>query len=432
MCGIAGIISERPDLASQLQAMSDRIVHRGPDDEGYLLWDGQGPVSVDRTVRPLPNCLLGMAHRRLSILDLSEAAWQPMSSSDGRWHLVFNGEIYNYVELRSELEKLGNQFTSSGDTAVLLAALKQWGMAALPRLVGMFAFALLDTQQRKLFLARDPFGIKPLFYTCSDGHFSFASETKALWALTDHRFTINPTRLFQYLRFGITDHGSQTLVKNMNQVPAASYLEVAVDNPADIRCETYWRLDPQTRHDLSEEEAAEELKRLFLESVQLHLRSDVAVGAALSGGIDSSAIVCAMRQLGGNNLDLNTITYIAPGSELDEEHFADIAALSANANRIKTSASSSDLTSELEALIEAQDEPFGSTSIFAQRRVFQAAADAGIKVMLDGQGADELLGGYQYFVAARLASLVRQGKFIQAFQLLQNVQPPIGYSSVPP
>jgi len=434
MCGIAGIISNRPlpELSERLRDMSRRLEHRGPDDRGYLQWSGEGPLQLGRDPLDLPSCRVGLSHRRLAVLDPSQAAWQPMSSRDNALHLVFNGEIYNYLELREELIRAGYHFQSRGDTEVLLAALSHWGTAALPRLVGMFAFALLDTKRRRLLLVRDPFGIKPLYYSNpAEGPLVFASETKAFAAIPEIPSAIHPGRLLQYLRFGLTDHGSETLIRNIQQVPAASWLEFSVDDLTLTQQKTYWRLEAEPRHELSIDEAASELQRLFLQNIQWHLRSDVPVGAALSGGIDSASIVLAMRKRGGDALNLNTFTYIAPESEFDEQKYADLAGSAAGAKMSKTAATSQDLVQEIEALIRLQDEPFGSTSIYAQQRVFQASAAAGIKVMLDGQGADEILAGYRYFFAARTASLLRRGHWLQALRLLRSMPPFPGHAASP-
>ena len=421
MCGIAGIVTDGSvaDIDRRLVEMSRRLAHRGPDDLGYLQYDGTAAPVCGRDVLALPNCRVALLHRRLAILDLSEAAWQPMASADGKYFLVFNGEIYNYRELRDELEKCGHTFRSQGDTEVLLAALIQWGAAALNRLVGMFAFALLDLRGRRLLLARDPFGIKPLYFTSWGPHFAFASELKALLALPDAKRQISPQRAYQYLRFGMTDHGSQTMVRGMQQVAAGSFLELPLDAPTPGPQHRYWQLDTAQRLDLTADEAAEHLRDLFLQNIELHMRSDVPIGAALSGGIDSSSIVMSMRQVAGEQLDLRTISYIATNSDLNEERYAELVSRAAAAKVHKVTATPQDLTDSIDDLIDSQDEPFGSTSIFAQRQVFRSAAEQRITVMLDGQGADELLAGYRHYLAARVASLLRRGRPLAAMGLLR-------------
>jgi asparagine synthase (glutamine-hydrolysing) len=416
MCGIAGVVTSAEGRIDREMGrrLLDSLEHRGPDDAGFLVWSGVGEVHKGRdwpTEATGPGVVL--VHRRLSILDLAETGWQPMSSADDRFHLVFNGEIYNYVELRRELQALGHSFVSTSDSEVLLAAWAQWGRAVLPRLVGMFAFAVLDTRERTVTLARDFFGIKPLYYAVTPRGLAFASEIKSLLPLSGERPGVNPQRLFEYLRFGLTDHGDETLFANVRQLPAAHCLVVPLEAPAGGRAERYWEVDLAPRTDLSFGQAAERMRELFLESVALHLRSDVPVGAALSGGIDSAAIVMAMRHL-DPALEIHTFSYIADDPALSEERWIDLVGGAAGAVVHKIHPQPEELSRDLEHLIFVQDEPFGSTSIYAQHRVFQLAHEVGIKVMLDGQGADELLGGYPSYRAARLASLLRQGRWVEA------------------
>jgi asparagine synthase (glutamine-hydrolysing) len=422
MCGIAGLLLKRPadDLVSVLSALGDRLAHRGPDDRGVLQFSETSGVIAGREPAPVAQCRAGLVHRRLAIFDPSPAAAQPMSTADGRLHLIFNGAIYNYVELRDELTALGHTFRSHGDTEVLLAALAHWGAAALPRLVGMFALALLDTAKRTLLLARDPFGIKPLYYATTDNGLGFASEQKALLAVPGVDRRVDPQRLFDYLRWGLTDFGSATMLRGIAQVEPGSWLEYSWDKPAQPTNGVYWQPQSAAPVELSFDAATERLRELFLDSIRLHLRSDVPLGAALSGGIDSSAIVCAMRRLAGAPLDLHTFCYVADDAAINEERHARAAAAAAAATLHPVQAGPEDLAQDLDALIDSQDEPFGSTSIFAQRAVFRAAHAQGLKVMLDGQGGDELLGGYRYFIAGRAASLIRSGRLLQAARLLKH------------
>jgi asparagine synthase (glutamine-hydrolysing) len=428
VCGIAGVAERGVATpgAALPAPLRHSLRHRGPDDVGFLAWDeARGPRS-GREPEALGAGRVWLAHRRLSILDLSDAGWQPMSTPDGRHHLVFNGEIYNFVELRRELEAAGRAFRSRSDSEVLLAALAHWGEAALPRLVGMFAFAWLDTARSRLLLARDFFGIKPLYWTplprtggADAPRVAFASELPPLLALRG-RAAAHPRRLYDYLRFGITDQGGETSFADVFQLPPAHLLEIDLGAPqAPLAPRAFWRLEPRERCDLSFEEAARTLRDLFLESIALHLRSDVPVGAALSGGIDSSAIVMAMRALQGDALDLHTFSYVAAGSAVSEEKWAALVASEAKATAHTVRATPEDLARDVDRLIEVQGEPFGSTSIYAQHRVFGLAAEAGIRVMLDGQGADELLAGYQSYFGARFASLVRAGRLGEALRFLR-------------
>jgi asparagine synthase (glutamine-hydrolysing) len=350
-----------------------------------------------------------------------------MQYADGRYSLVFNGEIYNYVELREELEQLGYRFRSTGDTEVLLAAYDRWGAAAFSRLVGMFAFALLDAAQRKVVLCRDYFGIKPMYYSIADGTVYFASELPALMEFVPSHRDVDAAQLYRYLRYGITDDGTCTLFSNIHQLPAAHYAEIDLDAAIEVRPQAYWNPVIRTRDDISFDEAVREVRRLFLQNVAMHLRSDVPVGSALSGGIDSSAVVAAMRHL-DNNVEIHAFSYIASDSPLNEERWVDMLAAHARATVHKVYPQAGELVDELRTLSVAQGEPFRSTSIYAQYRVFQEARRAGIKVILDGQGADEMLAGYRSFLGVRLASLVRSGNLAKAGRFLRRCMAQPGVS----
>jgi asparagine synthase (glutamine-hydrolysing) len=421
VCGIAGITNlDRSDVDAQaLGLMGRRLAHRGPDGWGFAKWGPQGGLSVSRDADALAPGFVGLAHRRLAILDLSAAAAQPMASPDGRLSTVHNGEIYNYLELRGQLEPTWT-FKSHGDTEVLLAAYDKWGIGCLNRFVGMFAFAILDAPRRRLVLARDFFGIKPLYYTATDKLFAFASEIGALLDLPGVSRNVNPQRLMDYLRFGHTDFDDQTMFAAIKQLPSAHYLEIQLDAPvgaavpAPVR---YWLLPDkrQQKSDISFDQAAAALREQFLASVNLHLRSDVPVGACLSGGIDSSSVLAAAARSGAA---MHAFSYIADDDRLNEGKWIDVAAAAAGATLHKTLAIRQDLLADLERLIAAQGEPFSSTSVYAQYRVFQLAGEAGVKVLLDGQGADELLGGYlPYF---RAATLLRQGRFGDAWRFAKR------------
>jgi asparagine synthase (glutamine-hydrolysing) len=424
MCGIAGIIKPvgAAVSASEIQAMSQRMYHRGPDDEGYLGWrrgSNAAPVLSRDAGQALGGAEVAFIHRRLTIIDTSEGGWQPMGDASGRYFISFNGEIYNYVELRVELQALGRTFVSSSDTEVLLQAISQWGIAeTLPRLTGMFAFAMLDVKEETITLARDPFGIKPLVYTNTDQGLAFASEIATLLTLPSVNRTVKPQALFDYLRFGLTDRRETTLFDEIMHLPAASYAEIDLNKPIEVESKPYWLPKVNEPIDIGFNEAVTQLRGIFMNSVRLHLRSDVPVGAALSGGIDSSAIVMAMRELEGPNLDLHTFSFVAPGQKMDEEKWADIVGSAAGASMHKVKLSGPELVNDLDALIDTQGEPFGSTSIYAQNRVYRLAAENGIKVTLDGQGADEILGGYVPFLSARLATMVRKGEYCRAFKFL--------------
>src|SRR5215813_4361590 len=421
MCGIAGFIAPSgKGKSSRASAVLQCLEHRGPDDSGWLRFTGDN-VELGRewTVPKVePEVLL--LHRRLSILDISDLGWQPMSTPDGRYHVVYNGEIYNYKELRVELQKLGHRFKSQSDTEVLLGAWAEWGAAALRRFVGMFAFALLDRHRRTVVLARDFFGIKPLYYAMHDGLFCFGSEIKTFLAFGLARPQANAERLLLYLRYGMTDFGSQTLLSSIQQVPAAHTLEMHLDDCCAKEPKCYWSPETHGQADISFDEAAQHVRQLFLRNVELHLRSDVPLGSALSGGIDSSSIVMAIRHL-DSQAHIHAFSFIADDQAISEERWVDIVGREAGAHIHKVRATAGEFAADLDTMMRVQDEPFGGTSAYAQYQVFRVARSAGIKVMLDGQGADEILGGYRHYLGARLASLLRQGRWPDALRFLQSL-----------
>jgi asparagine synthase (glutamine-hydrolysing) len=414
MCGIAGIVARAGGSVrtESLHTLGSMAAHRGPDDSGSLAWTPGGFADVAAAGG---RARVGLVHRRLAILDLRACGRQPMRSVCGRYAIVYNGEVYNYRELRIELEQLGHQFVTETDTEVVLAAWAAWGVASLRRFIGMFAFAMLDTVREQLVLARDPFGMKPLFYVEAEGELIFASEIKALLAMPGVRRVADPQCVYEFLRFAVSDRGDRTFFADIRQVRPAHTVTVGL---ADLRpvAARYWQLHRQPL-DLSFDEAAAELRGRFLASVSLHLRADVPIGAALSGGIDSSAIVAAMRRLEGPALELHTFTYAAAGTATNEESWAALAARHAGAISHVARILPGDVEADLNRLVTVQDEPVASSSVLAQYRVFAAVRQAGIKVTLDGQGADEYLAGYPSFVLGRLAGLIRRGRLRDAWML---------------
>jgi len=422
MCGIAGIVSAKPieRLPSLLDRFSRGLEHRGPDDLGFLTWSRER-VAVGRTPTPVAPAQVALVHRRLSIVDLSERGWQPMLDGTGRYAIVFNGEIYNYPELRRELEGAGNQFHSDTDTEVLLQLVIQSGIASIRRAVGMFAFAIFDMERRRLWLGRDPFGIKPLFYAYRNATLAFCSEIRPLVELGFTDRQVEPRALFDYLRHAVTDHGPNTLVSGVNQLPPAHTLEVDVDTCTLAATHRYWAPSLAEQSHRCIASAAEELRALFTDSVRLHLRADVPVAATLSGGVDSSAIVTTIDRVRGAR-NLPTFSYIADDAAIGEERYVDVVSGSVGGCPRKIHIDHEGLATQLDALILTQEQPVTTTSIWAQRSVFQGVHDAGFKVVIDGQGADELLAGYPVFRAARLSNLVRRGRWGDAASFLRPLR----------
>lgn len=429
MCGIAGMVAVRPghDALQRVPRVAQLLFHRGPDDGGYLQFSHDA-ATLSREWRAHPDTRIALIHRRLSIIDLSPSGWQPMQTPDGRYAIVFNGEVYNFVELRRELETLGHRFTSESDTEVVLAAYAQWGVEALKRFTGMFALALLDERRRTLLLARDPFGIKPLYYTLAGDALFFASELPALLEFGEVQRRADPHRLYRFLRYGVTDEGDGTLLQGVRQLQSAHYAQIDIDAPLGLTEQQYWTPQTAERADISFEEAAAGLRDRFVSSVALHLRSDVPVGTALSGGIDSSAIIAAIRAL-DPQAEIHAFSYVAAGTAFDEERWIDMAAGSVRAHVHKITPNAHELRADLNALTGAQGEPFASTGIYAQYRIFGQAARTGVKVMLDGQGGDEILGGYRQYLGARLAGLVRRGRMREARAFLAHASRQPGMSA---
>lgn len=426
MCGIAGILNfQNGDIVSReaLDVFSDKFKHRGPDGHGFMSYDtSTKTLQLAKEHREISLSNLCLYHRRLSIVDLSDNGWQPMTSDDNNIVIVFNGEIYNYVEIAKELAQKGHTFKSTGDTAVIIAAYKEWGQECLNRFVGMFSFCLLDKKNNILFCARDFFGIKPFHYTINEKRFAFASEQKALLAAGMVRPKMNAAMVYDYIAYGEQEGGNNSFYKDIMQLPPAHFMLVDLDKRGRdaISIQKYWSISEVGHSKLSEKDATDELRNLFLESVSMHMRSDVPIAANLSGGIDSSSIVMAMRLNEPNDLDLHTISYIADYARVSEEHWIDIVNTASKSKPHKITPKAADLASELDELIYAQDEPFGSTSPYAQFKVFEAIKSEGIKVVLDGQGADELLAGYHSYYFPRIRSLIAQKKYVQAFLLSKN------------
>ncbi|MDR1455022.1 MAG: asparagine synthase (glutamine-hydrolyzing), partial [Tannerella sp.] len=341
-----------------------------------------------------------------------------MFSQDGRYVLVYNGEIYNYLELRTELEREGIRFRSSGDTEVLLQALIHRGKACLPRLTGMFAFAFYDAREQKLLLARDYFGIKPLYWSKGQGNFSFASELPALLCFAGVSRKLSAQSVYNYLCFTRYDKGGDTFFRDIFQLPPACCMTVDTRAGSVSAQETFWKPDLSLSSPLSFADAAARMRELFLESVRLHLRSDVPLGVALSGGIDSSSVACAMRHL-RPDAALHTFSFTAEDSPVSEERWASLTARHIGAVRHTVEVKPDELVRDMDDMLLRQGEPFGSTSIYAQYRVFRLARESGIKVTLDGQGADELLAGYWGYPGQRVASLLLHGDITGAWRFLR-------------
>ncbi len=412
MCGIAGFISNHKIKESTIKSMLDQIRHRGPD--------GSGINVVCRADEKI-SCSVGLGHVRLSILDLSEAGHQPMCYLNQYW-ITYNGEIYNYKELRRELADKGYQFMSQTDTEVILAAYAEWGANCLEHLNGMFAFLIFDRKNWKLFAARDRFGIKPLYYRVgSDGSIGFASEIKQFTVLSDWLARMNGRRVYDFLVFGQSDHTDETMFNGVFQFRPGEALLINLYNHSfkmnvGDRLPVYqWYKLKGIPFEGNMEEAGKMFVDLMTDSVKLRLRSDVPVGSCLSGGLDSSSIVVLINRLLNRRGIENQKTFSACTKidRFDERKWIDIVVGYTGVAPHYVYPDSDGLFNDINRITWHQDEPFGSTSIFAQWEVFRLAAKNNVKVMLDGQGADELLAGYHIFFGPMLVELLTSFRWLR-------------------
>ena len=382
MCGIAGEVrfDRTESKLAVTRAMCDAELHRGPDDDGYY---SKGPVS------------LGI--RRLSIIDLKKGLY-PITNEKGTIQLVFNGEIYGFDRLRSELEGKGHRFRTETDAETLVHGYEEWGTDLLSHINGMFAIALWDESKKLLWLARDNFGIKPLYYYRSEGFFAFASEIKPIIGHPDVTVQPNDRIIRDYIERSQVDHTEDTFFGGVKQLRPGHYMLISPNGTVEM--ERYWA--PKISRQLTErasEDEAEKTRKLFLDAVTEQLVSDVPVGTCLSGGIDSSSVVCSIKKVKpegtiSTGKSIRTFSAIFPGYQIDESRYAKMVCDATQAEYNPVQPSAEELWRDLPQLIRCQEEPFASTSIYAQFRVMRRAKERGMTVLLDGQGSDELLCGY--------------------------------------
>lgn len=409
MCGITGIFCTDQEgiNLNDLESMTGTLFHRGPDGKGFLLANTTTEdVLQSKEIRELKGFLeerrpnVGMGHQRLSIIDLSDAGLQPMSNEDGSIWIVYNGEIYNYLELRRELALLGHRLRSKTDTEVILHAYEEWGQDCLGHFNGMWAFALLDLRRNRIFCSRDRAGVKPFYYLYDGRRFCFASEIKALLRIDDFSAEPNEQIVADYLFSGVIDHTSETFFKNIYQLRPGEYLLLEANR---LTIHSYWDIGTEEIRFSRESDYAEQFYELLQDSIRLRLRSDVPIGSCLSGGLDSSSIVCLANRLllDGQHIDprlvgerQKTFSSCFEDPSYDERRYIEFVIHQTGAERNYVFPKAENLLDELAGLIWHQDEPFGSTSIYAQWNVMRRAKERGVIVLLDGQGGDELLAGY--------------------------------------
>ena len=416
--------------------MLNSIRHRGPDDEGYLFVNTRegdyfpiggedtpevvfqsnllySPIKENESRHKNSLCDLVFGHRRLSIIDLSPAGHQPMCNESGTLWIIHNGEVYNYKELREELIKKGHKFSSTTDTEVILHAYEEWDVDCLKRFNGMWAFVIWDAKKKRLFGARDRFGVKPFYYYFDGEKFLVASEIKAILSDLSVQKKPNDQMIYDYLVYGYLDHTENTFFEGIKQLRPAHFLCI---EKSEIKVNRYWDIDPKNvlRY-VNDQDSASKFYEIFEDSIKLRLRSDVPVGTCLSGGLDSSSIVCVANGLLSQNKHLQkTFSACSEVKKYDEREYIFEVLKKTGADGHLTFPKGEDLLNLIDEVIWHQDEPFPSTSTFAQWCVMSLAKENGVKVLLDGQGADEILAGYLGWLDTYMFGLIKSfqiGKF---------------------
>lgn len=410
MCGIAGIFSNQSDISPSdlnvIRRMNDLQRHRGPDDDGVF----SDPV-----------CVLG--HRRLSIIDLSRDGHQPFFSEDGRFVLVYNGEIYNYLELREELTLVGWKFRTKTDTEVLLKAFQEYGPRCLSKFNGMFAFVIYDTKEKTLFFARDRVGVKPLYYRLDGPRIYFASEIKALRSIPSLGLSLNEQAVFDYLTFSRTDIFDETFLNEIKRIPKGHY---GLFDQKGLKLVQWW--DPhhflidQPRQNL--EDICPQIESILSSAVSLRLRSDVPVGSCLSGGLDSSLLTGILFTQHKITDHYATFTASMPGHAVDETRYVDCLNKKYPFKNYRTFPTAQKAFENFRDFVYAIDEPCGDATFYSQYEVMRLAKENGITVLLDGQGGDEVFAGYPYFLGFYLYGMLKKknlAKFsYKLFQILSR------------
>jgi asparagine synthase (glutamine-hydrolysing) len=404
MCGFAGILSPNPALTEQarMKKATAVLAHRGPEREAFYR-NKAGTVTL--------------GHRRLCILDLSDAASQPMTYG-GRYHLVYNGELYNYLELKKSLQATGCRFQSGSDSEVLLAAYATWGPNCLQQFDGAFAFAVWDEKEQTLFAARDRFGEKPFYFFQDEDSFVFASEMKALWQMEVAK-EVNRSMLYNFLTIGYTTNPTdafETFYNNIYKLPAAHSLTYQLLTN-QLHTNRYWQTYVEVNNSIPEADAIEKFSELFRNSIRKKLRSDVPIGTSLSGGLDSSTIVAFCAEETAAQYTHNCFTASFAGFAKDETAQAALVAQTFNLHHYTTTIKDENVVDLMQSVAIHQEEPFASASVLAQYKVFEAAKREGVTVMLDGQGADEVLAGYHKYYKWYWQELYRQKKLGKSGEL---------------
>ncbi len=406
MCGISGIIdlSTKHIPVEKIKKMNDLISYRGPDGEGFYYDD-----------------FIALGHRRLSIIDLSSAGAQPMVYDSESLILTFNGEIYNYIEVRSELSKKGYAFRSATDSEVILAAYKEWGRDCVTRFNGMWAICIYDRSKREVFLSRDRFGIKPLYFSRVSQQFAFGSEIKQL-LLFQKEVQINEYMLLQKLVCHLENHTNLTLFENVRSLQSGHNLVYNLQTGSYTISKYYSLKRDSTISGLDLEQSTLSFKEVFEDSIRLRLRSDVTVGTCLSGGLDSSAVALFSARLHGMNSTEKFQAINAKSTEKarDESRYAEIVANHLDLELHVVEPQYEDFLNSMDRVLLTQEEPFGSPSMFMGYHVFKKAREINCTVMLNGQGGDEILLGYERYFVPALHNMSLYRKIMDSYKYYSN------------
>ena len=446
MCGLSAIFTQTGYKGEEIKKLNDAIRHRGPDDEGYYFFLDELPVFAygDDTSKDATDELeltdsisvnnrmyrAMMGHRRLSILDTSWHGHQPMLSTCREYTIIYNGEVYNSDEIKKKLEVLGYNFTSNSDTEVVLNAFIKWGEKCLEKFNGMFSFIVFNHKTEKVFIARDRYGVKPLYYYYINADcISFASEIKQFTKLEAWEARLNRARAIDYLNWGQTDHTNETLFENVLQVPAGHYCEFSISSiPEQLTFISWYSVDCKIGN-LSFDEAGTNFRNLFKKAVKYRLKADVPIGSCLSGGLDSSSIVCIVNKIIEPSQSQITFSSCSSDKEFDETEYIDaVLEMCDNVESHKIEIEHDKFWDEISDVIYHHDEPFLSPSVYAQWCIFKEVSSTDVKVTLDGNGADEILYGYYTFFGAYLSGLIRKFRFIEYFKAILGIRQLHGWS----
>lgn len=444
MCGISVLLGKPGvNVAPFIHAMTEIVQHRGPDDEGYLFskdkfdltptnWGGDdtpeklfrdsasGGLSGHISHRTHLIAEVAMSHRRLAITDVSDASHQPFVNSAGTFAISYNGQIYNFCELRTELEGLGRTFRTNGDTEVVLQAYEQWGHDCLSHFRGMFAFVILDFNRWQFFAARDRFGIKPIYYwTSPNGFLAFGSEIKQFTCLPGWKARADKSSVVRFLTIGESDGFSSTMFQDVFQIQPGHSASGSIDTAANFIKQDHWyEMDLLDLNGMTDTELELHAERLIRTSVDLHSQQEVSQGMGISGGLDSSLLYSMMTHPGLNGekrrID-STVSVLSDDPRIAEEKYVDILLSSSKAKKIKLFPTSEDFLESLTRLHFVQDEPIGGLSVAAEYLAFQAVGNSGLKVTIEGHGADEIFCGYHDFLHADISKQIMHGKLLSAW-----------------